>query len=63
MRVLVVEDEKTIAEEIASALTDAGYVVDIARREGLAPGLQKLPGGELPAGTTATMPTPMLKTR
>jgi DNA-binding response OmpR family regulator len=31
MRVLVVEDEKTIAEEIASALTDAGYVVDIAR--------------------------------
>jgi two-component system, OmpR family, response regulator len=31
MRILVVEDEKTIAKEIAATLTNAGYIADVAR--------------------------------
>jgi two-component system OmpR family response regulator len=30
MRVLVVEDDKNLREQLASALTDAGYTVDTA---------------------------------
>ena len=30
MRILVVEDEKAIADDVARALNDAGYVVDVA---------------------------------
>ena len=30
MRVLVVEDEKNLREQLASALADAGYTVDTA---------------------------------
>jgi two-component system, OmpR family, response regulator len=48
MRVLIVEDDSTIADFVAKGLTEAGYAVDIASdgERGLAMATERSPGGE-----------------